>query len=112
VRPDPVPGKRSRIRVLGAGRLLRGLPAEFDAGRYHSLYAVRDRMPACLVVTAESADGVVMAIEHRERPLAAVQFHPESILTLASGVGLRVVENVMEGLGGSQRRSRNASSAA
>src|SRR5215468_4070524 len=102
VLPEPVHGKRSRIRVLG-GRLLHGLPAEFDAGRYHSLYAVRDRVPACLVVTAESADGVVMAIEHRERPLAAVQFHPESILTLAGGVGLRLVENVMEGLGGPQR---------
>jgi anthranilate synthase len=108
---EPVHGKRSRIRVLG-GRLLRGLPAEFDAGRYHSLYAVRDRMPACLAVTAESADGVVMAVEHRERPLAAVQFHPESILTLAGGVGLRLVESVMEWLADRQSRSRNASTAA
>src|SRR5262249_59487831 len=61
VLPEPVHGKRSRIRVLG-GRLLADLPAEFDAGRYHSLHAVRDRMPACLVVTAESADGVGRAI--------------------------------------------------
>jgi anthranilate synthase len=111
VLPEPVHGKRSRIRVLG-GRLLRDLPAEFEAGRYHSLYAVRDRMPTCLEVTAESADGVVMAIEHRERPLAAVQFHPESILTLDGGVGLRLVERVMEWLADAQSRSRNASNAA
>ena len=69
-------------------------------------------MPACLEVTAESEDGVVMAVEHRERPLAAVQFHPESILTLDGGVGLRLVERVMEWLADAQSRSRNASNAA
>jgi anthranilate synthase len=111
VLPEPVHGKRSRIRVLG-GRLLRHLPAEFEAGRYHSLYAVRDRMPACLEVTAESDDGVVMAVEHRERPLAAVQFHPESILTLDGGVGRRLVERVMAWLAEAQSRSRNARNAA
>src|SRR5262249_61617127 len=79
--------------------------------RYHSLYAVRGRVPACLEITAETADGVVMAIEHRERPLAAVQFHPESILTLDGGVGLRLVERVMEWLADAQSRSRNASNA-
>src|SRR5262249_44691577 len=111
VLPEPVHGKRSRIRVLG-GRLLRDLPAEFEAGRYHSLYAVRDRMPACLEVTAESADGVVMAIEHRERPLAGLQFHPRSVPPVDGGVGLRLVERVMEWLADAQSRSRNASNAA
>jgi anthranilate synthase len=111
VLPEPVHGKRSRIRVLG-GRLLADLPAEFDAGRYHSLHAVRDRVPACLAVTAVSEDGVVMAVEHRERPVAAVQFHPESILTLEGGVGLRLVENVMAWIADPHSRSRNASSAA
>ena len=89
-----VHGKASRIRVLG-GQLFEGLPAEFTAGRYHSLFALRDRLPAELEVTAESEDGVVMAVEHRTLPLAAVQFHPESIMTLGEDVGLRLLANVM-----------------
>ena len=90
----PVHGKASRIRVVG-GRLFAGLPAEFTAGRYHSLHALRERLPAALEVTAESEDGVVMAIEHRTLPLAAVQFHPESIMTLDGDVGLMLLANVM-----------------
>ena len=93
----PVHGKASRIRVLG-GRLFEGLPAEFTAGRYHSLYAIREFLPAVLQVTAESDDGVVMAIEHTTLPLAAVQFHPESIMTLGEDVGLRLLANVMDRL--------------
>jgi anthranilate synthase len=95
----PVHGKPSRIRVVG-GRLFEGLPAEFTAGRYHSLYALRDRLPAALEVTAESEGGVVMAVEHRTLPLAAVQFHPESIMTLGEDVGLRLLANVMRLLAG------------
>jgi anthranilate synthase len=90
----PVHGKASRIRVLG-GRLFAGLPAEFTAGRYHSLHALRESLPAELEVTAESEDGVVMAVEHRTLPLAAVQFHPESIMTLEGDVGLTLLANVM-----------------
>jgi len=93
----PMHGKPSRIRVLG-GRLFDGLPPEFTAGRYHSLYGIRDRIPPDLEVTAESEDGVVMAIEHRTLPVAAVQFHPESILTLDGDVGMRLVRNVVAGL--------------
>ena len=90
----PMHGKASRIRVVG-GRLFEGLPKEFSAGRYHSLFAIRDRLPADLIVTAESEDGVIMAVEHRTLPLAAVQFHPESILTLDDDVGLRLLQNVV-----------------
>jgi anthranilate synthase len=90
----PMHGKASRIRVVG-GRLFAGLPREFTAGRYHSLFALRDALPGDLEVTAETEDGVVMAIEHRRLPLAAVQFHPESILTLDGDVGLRLLENVV-----------------
>jgi anthranilate synthase len=93
----PVHGKASRIRVVG-GRLFAGLPAEFTAGRYHSLFALRERLPAVLEVTAESEDGVVMAIEHATLPLAAVQFHPESIMTLEDDLGLRLLANVVERL--------------
>jgi anthranilate synthase len=90
----PMHGKASRIRVLG-GRLFAGLPAEFTAARYHSLFAVRETLPPTLKITAESDDGVIMAIEHVSLPLAAVQFHPESILTLGDDLGLRLIRNVV-----------------
>jgi len=90
----PVHGKPSRIRVLG-GRLFDGLPSTLVAGRYHSLYAIREKLPDVLEVTAETDDGVVMAIEHRALPWAAVQFHPESIMTLEGDVGLRLLGNVV-----------------
>jgi anthranilate synthase len=93
----PVHGKATQIRVVG-GRLLEGLPARFTAGRYHSLFAVRATLPPALEVTAETEDGVVMAIEHATLPLAAVQFHPESIMTLGEDVGLRLLANVMDRL--------------
>ncbi|MGH7403930.1 MAG: anthranilate synthase component I, partial [Candidatus Rokuibacteriota bacterium] len=91
---SPVHGKASRIKVRG-GRLFDGLPSEFTAGRYHSLFAIRERLPAALEVTAETDDGCVMAIEHADLPLAAVQFHPESIMSLEDDVGLRLLRNVM-----------------
>ena len=97
----PMHGKPSEIRVLdgpGAGRLYDNLPGTFRAARYHSLFALRDSLPACLCVTAESDDGVVMAVEHTALPVAAVQFHPESILTLQEDLGLRLMHNVVETL--------------
>jgi anthranilate synthase len=93
----PVHGKASRIHVRG-GRLLEGLPKEFTAGRYHSLFAVRETLPAALEVTAESEDGVVMAIEHASLPVAAVQFHPESIMSVEDDLGLRLLRNVVDRL--------------
>jgi anthranilate synthase len=90
----PCHGKASRIRVMG-GRLLRGLPAEFVVGRYHSLHARRDALPPCLSVTAESLDGVIMAIEHKTLPIAAVQFHPESVMTLRAEIGMPIIEAVL-----------------
>ncbi|XXY03300.1 anthranilate synthase component I [Sorangium sp. So ce185] len=90
----PMHGKASKVRVLG-GRIFEGLPREFHAGRYHSLYALRDALPASLKITAETEDGVVMAIEHAELPMAAVQFHPESILSQDDDVGLRLVRNAV-----------------
>jgi anthranilate synthase len=90
----PMHGKASRIRLLG-GRIFAGLPGEFTAARYHSLFAVREKLPATLKVTAESDDGVIMALEHASLPLAAVQFHPESILTLGDDIGLRLIRNIV-----------------
>ena len=93
----PMHGKPSTIRWRG-GRLLANLPERFEAGRYHSLYGERDGLPECLEITADTDDGVVMAIEHRTLPIAAVQFHPESILTLGGEVGRRLVHEVVERL--------------
>jgi anthranilate synthase len=93
----PMHGKTSRVRVLG-GRLFEGLPKEFTAGRYHSLFAQRETLPEALAVTAESEDGVVMALEHATLPVAAVQFHPESIMSLDEDVGLRLLHNVVRRL--------------
>jgi anthranilate synthase len=91
----PMHGKTSRVRVLG-GRLFSDMPSEFHVGRYHSLYGLKEAMPPTLEVTAETEDGVVMAVEHRELPLAAVQFHPESIMTLDDDLGLRLIHRVVE----------------
>ncbi|MDR3435628.1 anthranilate synthase component I [Telmatospirillum sp.] len=85
----PMHGKPSDILVSG-GRLFSGLPHQFVVGRYHSLHAHRVTMPRELMVTAETADGVVMAIEHRTLPIAAVQFHPESVMTTAD-LGHRLI---------------------
>jgi anthranilate synthase len=97
VLPYPVHGKPSVIRILG-GRLFQGLHGSFVAGRYHSLYAIREALPGVLQLTAETEDGVVMAVEHRTLPVAAVQFHPESIMTLEGGAGYRLIENVVKSL--------------
>jgi anthranilate synthase len=93
----PFHGKPSLVRVLG-GRLLRGLPGEFTVGRYHSLYARRGTLPAELSVTAETADGVIMAIEHVELPISAVQFHPESVMTLRDEIGMPIIAAVLSAL--------------
>jgi len=73
-------GKTSPIHHDGRD-LFAGLPNPFTATRYHSLVIKRDTMPACLEITAETAEGEVMGVRHREFPIWGVQFHPESILT-------------------------------
>lgn len=75
-----VHGKRSIIHHHGAS-LFSDLPNPFPAGRYHSLVVQRRTLPACLEIIAESDDGEIMALRHRELPLHGVQFHPESVLT-------------------------------
>jgi len=90
----PMHGKESTIRCTPEG-IFTGFPTEFVAGRYHSLYAVPEKLPACLRVLAQTDDGVIMAVQHRELPVAAVQFHPESILTLKDDLGLRLIAQVI-----------------
>jgi anthranilate synthase/aminodeoxychorismate synthase-like glutamine amidotransferase len=78
--PHVMHGKTSEIRHDGVG-VFAGLPSPLTATRYHSLVVARDSIPAVLEVTAESEDGLVMGLRHREFPIEGVQFHPESILT-------------------------------
>ena len=93
----PMHGKPSVIRASG-NRLFGGLPEQFTVGRYHSLYARRSALPAELSVAAATADGIIMAIEHKSLPLAAVQFHPESIMTPPDAVGMPIITAVLETL--------------
>ncbi len=73
-------GKASEVRHNGTG-VFAGLADPLTATRYHSLVVARDSVPDCLELTAETSDGVVMGLRHREFPIEGVQFHPESILT-------------------------------
>lgn len=91
----PMHGKPSFIRHTGQG-VFAGLPERFKVGRYHSLYARRSALPDCLEITAESEDGIIMGVRHKTLPIEAVQFHPESLLTLEGNCGLTLMRNVME----------------
>jgi len=94
-----VHGKPSRIQLAGdGGRVLAGLPPAFQVGRYHSLHADPATLPPELMVTASAEDGVVMAVEHRLLPWAAVQFHPESILSQQDRCGHLVIANAVSRL--------------
>lgn len=73
-------GKTSPILHEGTS-LFRGLPSPFTATRYHSLVVERKSLPDCLKITAETAEGEIMGLQHKELPIHGVQFHPESILT-------------------------------
>ena len=73
-------GKTSPIRHEGGG-VFAGLPNPFEATRYHSLIVEKSSVPACLRITADTAEGEIMGLQHREFPVHGVQFHPESILS-------------------------------
>jgi anthranilate synthase len=97
----PMHGKPSPVRTIG-NSILSGLDEGFTVGRYHSLYAGRAALPAALRVTAETDDGVIMAIEHETLPIAAVQFHPESVMTSAGAVGIPIINAVFAALCGAR----------
>jgi anthranilate synthase/aminodeoxychorismate synthase-like glutamine amidotransferase len=89
--PEPRHGKTSVVHHDGTG-IFAGIPDPTAATRYHSLMVDERSLPAELVVTAHSDDGVVMGLRHRSLPLEAVQFHPESVMTAD---GMRMLENFL-----------------
>jgi anthranilate synthase len=91
----PQHGKTSLVNVVDNSVAFQDLPETFEVGRYHSLYALQDSLPNELKITAISADGIVMGIEHKTLPIAAVQFHPESIMTLVGETGFTIITNVV-----------------
>lgn len=88
----PMHGKLSTIYHTGYG-LFSGVPNPFSATRYHSLIACRKTIPSCLEISAETAEGEIMAIQHRFLPIYGVQFHPESI---ATPEGWRLFDNFLK----------------
>ncbi|MDX2153430.1 MAG: anthranilate synthase component I [Bryobacteraceae bacterium] len=93
----PMHGKPSTIVHFNKG-IFEGLPQRFQVGRYHSLYARRDTFPASLEVTAESEDGIIMGVRHKDLPVEAVQFHPESLLSLEGNYGLELIRNMIRSI--------------
>ena len=89
--PRQMHGKLSPIQHRGSD-LFKGLPTPFTATRYHSLLVERSSLPACLEITAETAEGEIMGLRHREFPVFGVQFHPESIATEG---GMKMLENFL-----------------
>jgi len=93
--PQPMHGKVSRIHHTGHP-MFAGLPEYFLATRYHSLIVARETLPDVLQVTAETDDGLIMALAHKTLPITSVQFHPESI---ASEYGHRILRNFLTATG-------------
>lgn len=93
--PAPVHGKPAELSH-DSRTVFAGLPARFNVGRYHSLVVERESLPACLEVSAETRDGIIMGLRHRDLPVEGVQFHPESVLTEG---GKLLLENFLRGAG-------------
>ncbi len=85
-------GKTSGV-INDGQTIYRGVPSPFTAARYHSLILKRDSIPSCLEISAETEEGEIMGIRHREYRVEGVQFHPESILTTN---GKRIIRNFLE----------------
>jgi anthranilate synthase/aminodeoxychorismate synthase-like glutamine amidotransferase len=89
--PKQMHGKLSPVTHGGRG-LFQGLPSPFTVTRYHSLIVERATLPDCLEITAETADGVIMGLQHKQFSVHGVQFHPESI---ATENGMQILKNFL-----------------
>lgn len=90
--PAPMHGKTDQISHNGCG-IFAGIPNPFTATRYHSLTVLKEGLPECLDITAESSDGIIQGLSHKTRPMHGVQFHPESI---ASEHGHALLKNFLD----------------
>lgn len=88
-------GKTSLASVDTNSLIFKGMEDKMQVARYHSLSAIKETMPDCLNIIAETADGDIMAVEHKEHKVYGVQFHPESVLTPQ---GYKIVKNFLEGI--------------
>lgn len=86
-------GKTSQAELIGKSPLFEGPDRSIKVARYHSLAAEKESLPAELLITAQTADGEIMAVQHREYPVYGVQFHPESVLTPE---GLKIIQNFVD----------------
>ena len=91
----PSPVTRAFSDGQKVGDILEGLDSEFQVARYHSLHGNKDTHPKDLIITATTEDGCIMAVQHESMPIAAVQFHPESILTAPQN-GMQIIRNALE----------------
>lgn len=91
----PAHGRPSKIETRAQSKLFHDLPSTITVGRYHSLFVEPETMPTVFTVTATTDDGIPMAFEHKTLPIAAVQFHPESIMSLEDGAGLAILRNAL-----------------
>lgn len=89
-----VHGKSKNTKIIGDDRLFKGMPAEFETGRYHSWVIDEGTLPKDIEITAVDDDGFVMAIKHKEYDVHGVQFHPESVMT---PLGKQMMENWLFG---------------
>jgi len=85
-------GKISSV-IHDGKTIFAGLPNPFPAGRYHSLIVARETLPDCLEISAETAEGEIMGLRHRDYPVEGIQFHPESVLTPQ---GKRIIRNFLK----------------
>ncbi|MBR1846019.1 MAG: gamma-glutamyl-gamma-aminobutyrate hydrolase family protein, partial [Oscillospiraceae bacterium] len=90
-------GKQSDAALDGNSPLFKGCKETEPVARYHSLAAIEDTLPDCLIVTARADDGEIMAVQHREYPVYGVQFHPESIMTPAGKTMLKNFNEIANG---------------
>jgi anthranilate synthase component 2 len=102
--PAPLHGKLSQVSHKGIG-VFQDIPTPFTGTRYHSLIVDRATLPDCMEITAETSDGLIMGMQHRQYPLHGVQFHPESI---ASEHGHRLLGNFLRIAGHNMSSSRAA----
>ena len=93
VRADRLMHGKTSPMIHEGQSLFKGLPNPFDATRYHSLIIERETLPDCLEITAWTAEGEIMGVQHKEHPVHGVQFHPESILTLE---GKMLLQNFLD----------------